>query len=158
MFIKKMKKDFSTQTGFTLLETLVVLSVMTVLLFITPLVPLLDTEEVSTRYFLEDFLTQWENAQNYAVVTGETVKIELNKPVNGISKIKYSTVSGTVSFIDGTLIVPKEVSIVDYQTYWVKRHSGYTTSNTIVFKSKSYLIRVKIQLGNGRYHIEKVKI
>lgn len=146
------------QKGFTLIETLIALSIMTFLIFITPMVPLVDTEELAVNYFLEDFLTQWENAQNYAVVTGETIKVDLNKPIDGISKIKWTTSSGNVSFIDKTILVPKEISIVDYQTYWMKRNSGYTTSNTITFRSKSYLIKVKIQLGNGRYHIEKVKI
>ena len=146
------------QKGFTLIETLIALSIMTFLIFITPMVPLVDTEELAVNYFLEDFLTQWENAQNYAVVTGETIKVDLNKPIDGISKIKWTTSSGNISFIDKTILVPKEISIVDYQTYWMKRNSGYTTSNTITFRSKSYLIKVKIQLGNGRYHIEKVKI
>lgn len=151
-------KSLHHKNGFTLFETLIVLSIMTFLVLLTPIRPLVDTKELEAQFFFEDFLTQWENAQNYAVITGQPVKVDLEKSNNGISQVRFTTNAGNVSFIDGIMSAPAGVSIVNYQSYWIKKISGYITPQTIVFRTKSYLFKVKIQFGNGRYHIEKTKI
>lgn len=151
-------KFLQNQNGFTLFETLVVLSITILIGLLIPVQGLIDTSELSTQFFFEDFLTQWENAQNYAVITGEPVKVELRKPINGVSQIKFITNDGNVSFIDQKISVPASVSILENQSYWIKKSSGYITPETIIFRTERYLFKIKIQFGNGRYHIEKTEI
>ncbi|UJF14663.1 type II secretion system GspH family protein [Jeotgalibaca sp. MA1X17-3] len=152
------KNILQNQNGFTLFETLVVLSITTLLVLLIPIQGFMDTNELSEQFFFEDFLTQWENAQNYAVITGEPVKVELRKPINGISQIKFITNNGNVTFIDQKISVPASVSILENQSYWIKKSSGYITPQTIIFRTERYLFKIKIQFGNGRYHIEKTEI
>ena len=152
------KQSFQNQNGFTLFETLVVLSITMFIALLIPVQGLIDTKERSALFFFEDFLTQWENAQNYAVITGEPEKVELRKPINGISQVRFITNNGNTNFIDQKTSVPASVSILENQSYWIKKSSGYITPQTIIFQTERYLFKIKIQFGNGRYHIEKTEI
>lgn len=143
--------------GFTLIEMLIVLGIMSFLLLLTPLISAVDTEEIAFRFFLEDFLSQLENAQNYAVVTGKGVKISAVEVRKGKSEITFLTETGSTAFIDRKLEAPEGVSLAQNKDFWIKRDSGYTTVNSFIFLNGQYRTSVKIQLGSGRYHIEKTK-
>lgn len=143
--------------GFTLPEMVVVLMVAALLLLLAPPLKAPDTTELSFRLFVNDFLSQLENAQSYAVITGQAVRLELAKPINAPASARFTVQDTQNTFINRRLSLPTQTTLQKASTYYIKGDTGYIQPDTITFQSPKLTVRIKIQMGNGRYHVEYEK-
>lgn len=143
-----------SRNAFTLAEMAVVLMVASFLLLLTPSARIPDTTELSFRLFVSDFLSQLENAQNYAVITGQAVRLELVKPIGTQSSARFAIQDTQNPFINRKMLFPAETTVRKADTFYIKGETGYIQPDTIVFQSPAQTVSIKIQMGNGRYHVE----
>ncbi len=143
-----------TNRGFTIIELLVVLSIITVLFSIV--VPIFHSvsEKVELDYLAKQIRTDLYWAQNEAIATGAQMSIYFPTEANfyylrrGINIIK----------------------VVDFDhRFWIALHSNYTTQ-TITFNNKGSVvggdlyvksksgknIRLVLQVTSGRIRVEPV--
>lgn len=141
--------------GFTLLETLVVLFIISALTLISSPIHSIKTEDYELRMAVYDFLSEIEQAQNYAVITKKAVKVE--KETNqGQPLISFrKEESYTTGRID-RIYFPKSSQIY-VDSFWINGVTGYIQPETLIFYNNSLRISVKFQFGFGRYVLEEEK-
>ncbi|AZP05504.1 competence type IV pilus minor pilin ComGD [Jeotgalibaca ciconiae] len=148
---KRLRKN-----GFTLFESLLVLFILSIVLLLSTPISQFSTDNYSMRLFVDDFLTEIEKAQNYAVIQNKPVKVEM-RTINGETSIHFYVESSNPYFKDDVLSVPEGVASDTNQNFWIKSESGYIQPRTIQFSTEKLTTKITVQMGMGRYRVEEIK-
>lgn len=137
------------QQAFTLLETVIVMAIVTMLLcLITPLASR-SKQEASERQFWSDLQVQWQAAQTRAKVNHQITFIE---PQDQSKLIEFSWVDH--QYHHATVKLPSTL-VLDHFPDIKMLETGFVSPQTARFHSslthKKYEMR--IQLGWGGYHV-----
>ena len=144
------------KSGFTLLESLLVLMIASMILLLTPLVEA-ATDELAFNLFLDDFLTELHTAQSYAVITGNGVNMDVLRPIGATHHAAFKDGTGSDRYINRKLLLPEGSKVIQGYTGFIKGGSGYLQPNTIIMETARYRYTITIQLGSGRYEVNKAK-
>lgn len=142
-----------TKKGFTLVEMLLVIGLITVTMWIT--FPLYHEalEEVSVHLFLKEFQMKLRMIQNQALITGRTTKMTLNFSEKQITFEGYY-----LHHKNEILTIPAQVTGSDTIVFQFKGGTGnYGRFQRITFISKKNKHHFVFQIGSGRYRYEKEK-
>jgi len=142
--------------AFTLVESLMVLMVGSLLLFLTPKVNTAH-EEFAFSFFLDNLLTEIHTAQSYAVLTGNAVVFEVLRPSNAPHYATFKTSNTMEKYVNRKLVLPAGAKVIDGYSSFIKSGTGYMQPESIIMETGTYRYTIKIQLGSGRYVVEKVK-
>lgn len=142
--------------GFTLFESLLVLAIASMILLLTPR---LDTaaDEFAFNLFLDDFLTELQTAQSYAVITGNGVNMDVARPIGATHYAVFKDGAGSDRYINRKLLLPEGARVIQGYTGFIKGGSGYLQPNTIIMETGKYRYTITIQLGSGRYEVNKAE-
>ncbi|MBF0780554.1 MULTISPECIES: competence type IV pilus minor pilin ComGD [unclassified Granulicatella] len=133
--------------GYTLIETLVVLSIVVLLGIFTIQVPKYVREEVETELFVQTIKQQLYLAQQYALISGQEVTCTINQ------QSVFSTVPHAKP-----ISVPEHIH-VNAVNYRFAAFSGHAIQfQNAILKDKHYMYIVHVQFGKGVFWIEKIKI
>ena len=144
------------KSGFTLLESLLVLMIASMILLLTPQVET-ATDELAFNLFLDDFLTELHTAQSYAVITGNCVNRDFLRPIGATHYAVFKDGTGSDRYINRKLLLPEGSKVIQGYTGFIKGGSGYLQPNTIIMETARYRYTITIQLGSGRYEVNKAK-
>jgi prepilin-type N-terminal cleavage/methylation domain-containing protein len=144
------------KSGFTLFESLLVLMIASMILLLTPQVGT-ATDEFAFNLFLDDFLTELHTAQSYAVITGKGVNIDVVRPIGATHYAVFKDGFGSDRYINRKLLLPEGSKVIQGYTGFIKGGSGYLQPNTIIMETARYRYTITIQLGSGRYEVNKAK-
>lgn len=142
--------------GFTLIETLMVLAITTILFMLTAQAYNVRTEDYELRYFVREFLSEIEHAQNMAVVTGMGVIVE-RTVIDGQICYEFNQENNSRSQNEKKLVLPKGSSGTIFNAFWIKSDSGYIPPSTLNFWNKNINIRISFQFALGRFEVEETK-
>lgn len=142
--------------GFTLIETLMVLAITTILFMLTAQAYNVRTEDYELRYFVREFLSEIEHAQNMAVVTGIGVIVE-RTVIDGQICYEFNQENNSRSQNEKKLVLPKGSSGTIFNAFWIKSDSGYIPPSTLNFWNKNINIRISFQFALGRFEVEETK-
>ncbi|WP_068622913.1 prepilin-type N-terminal cleavage/methylation domain-containing protein [Trichococcus ilyis] len=142
------------KSGFTLFESLLVLAIASLILLLTPR---LDTamDEFAFTLFLDDFLTELHTAQSYAVITGNGVNMDVARPIGATHYAVFKDGSVSDRYANRKLLLPEGARVIQGYTGFIKGGSGYLQPNTIIMETARSRYTITIQLGSGRYEINK---
>ncbi|CZQ80085.1 Hypothetical protein Tcol_11 [Trichococcus collinsii] len=144
------------KSGFTLMESLLVLMVASMILLLTPQLET-ATDEFAFNLFLDDFLTELHTAQSYAVITGKGVNIDVVRPIGTTHYAVFKDGAVSDRYINRKLLLPEGAKVIQGYTGFIKGGSGYLQPNTIIMETARYRYTITIQLGSGRYEVNKTK-
>lgn len=144
------------KSGFTLLESLLVLMIASMILLLTPQVET-ATDELAFNLFLDDFLTELHTAQSYAVIIGNGVNMDVLRPIGATHYAVFKDGTGSDRYINRKLLLPEGSKVIQGYTGFIKGGSGYLQPNTIIMETDRYRYTITIQLGSGRYEVNKAK-
>lgn len=139
--------------GFTIAESLLVLFITTFLFILSSNLQQLDSSRYELKLVTDEFLVQMEHAQNWAIITGEGVKVEVLRTAEG-NQIQFKVERNGDNSIFHTIQTPESVSFTNFGHFWVKSDTGYVAPMTIEFKTKHQKKVITLQMGMGR-HIVK---
>lgn len=143
-------------SGFTLLETLIVLMITSVVFMVGVQVKNVQTDNYELRFFVREFLSEIENAQNKAVITGKGVVVQRKKE-NGQTVYYFSQEDSIIMGTQRRLILPVSITATNFSTFWIKSDTGYIPPATINFGNSNINIRISFQFGLGRTEVEETK-
>ncbi|MCE4047064.1 MULTISPECIES: competence type IV pilus minor pilin ComGD [Bacillaceae] len=143
----------NSQSGFTLLEMLAVLSIVLVLLAVTPILLKPQSELLQERTFFTQLQTDLFYAQNYALAHQKTVYVQIN-PADKRYYIRGDLKTGRiVDRIYHDSIKINEDAVPIYFTITPSGNVSKFASYRISIGSKKYLFT--IQIGRGRFYVKK---
>lgn len=142
------------EKGFTLIEVLLVLSVLAVLtsLSILHLKPL--NEKKTIDFFFEQLQNDLFYAQQYAISHNETVKVVFQD-----TKPQYSTVIGGINSIVQLREFDKAIKIQFAtlgSTLYFNSSGNINKSGTMLVIYKKTTYRVTFLLGKGRFYVTRL--
>ncbi|MGP6139665.1 MULTISPECIES: prepilin-type N-terminal cleavage/methylation domain-containing protein [unclassified Jeotgalibaca] len=144
------------KAGFTLLETLTVLLITSIIFMVGIQVKSIQTDNYELRFFVKEFMSEIENAQNKAVVTGRGVIVERKKE-NGETIYYFSQDDSIKMGTQKRLVLPSSVTATNFSSFWIKSHTGYIPPSTVNFWNNHLNIRISFQFGLGRMEVEETK-
>lgn len=140
------------QAGFTLFESLVVLLITSVVILLSVQVHAIQTTNYELRYFIKDFTSEIEHAQNAAVITGKGFVVERKV------QDKHISYSFTQEGMPATVVQqPTSVTGPVFNSFWIKGDSGYIQPETFIFYNETIQMRLSFQFGWGRFVLEETK-
>ncbi|CZQ87515.1 Hypothetical protein Tpal_907 [Trichococcus palustris] len=142
--------------AFTLIESLLVLMIASLVLSLSPRVGT-ASQEFAFALFLDDLLTEIHTAQSYAVISGKSVVFEVLRPVNARHYATFTAAATSEAYVNRKLFLPQGSKVIQGYSSYIKSGSGYLQPDSIIMDTARYRYTIKIQLGSGRYVVEKVK-
>lgn len=139
------------QAGFTLFETLIVLIITSVVIFLSVQVQTIQTANYELRFFMKEFTSEIEHAQNAAVITGKGFVVE--RKIQDEQVIYSFTQEGSPS---ATIEQPPSVTGPKINSFWIKGQSGYIQPATLIFYNADIQMRLSFQFGWGRFEVEEI--
>lgn len=142
------------QKGFTLVETLVVLSLIWIFILI-PVIPFQSIqEETETKQFFKELEATMTLFQNHAILNGETTRFE-TRPAAG--EIAFRVVTDRNHPMNDNLKIPEHIELVSASRVYrfISGSGNQGNLNPIRFKTDSELIVVQFSLGSGRFDVKK---
>ncbi|MGY3779423.1 competence type IV pilus minor pilin ComGD [Isobaculum melis] len=140
-----------TKKGFTLLEMLLVISLITTTIWLTFPLYFEALEEVATHLFLKEFQMKLRMIQNQALITGKTTKMTLNFTEQEILFEGYYLAQKKE-----VLKIPTQVTGEGTIVFQFKGGTGtYGKFQRITFISQRNQHHFIFQIGSGRYRYEK---
>lgn len=143
----------SKNDGYTLLESLVVLAIMTLMLFFLGEQAQFDSLGMETSIVAKEFLSQVEQAQSLAVIKGEAVVFK-RVPVSIGTMIQFEKENNHQNEIIKQIYLPEGVTVTKFDNTWIRSGTGYIQIQTISFYSEKRNVKITFQLGMGRYRVE----
>lgn len=140
--------------GFSLIETLLTLSITISLLLLPSAYTAEHIDHIREEIFFKEFQSHYDMAQNYAVLTGDNVRVFFNK---GNRNINFDHPSNPDHFINESLSYPETIS-QKTNTYTFRILGG--TGNLSTFKTIKYQVgdesvELAFQMGNGKYILRR---
>lgn len=140
------------EAGFTLIESLIVLLITSVVIFVSAQVHTIQTANYELRYFMKEFTSEIEQAQNAAVITGRGFVVERK------AQDKHISYSFTQEGMPPTVVEqPTSVTGPLFNSFWIRGHTGYIQPETFIFYNESIQMRLSFQFGWGRFELEETK-
>lgn len=143
----------SYNKGFSLIESLVVLAIMTFMAIYLGAQPQFDLTGIKTSLVAKEFLSQIEQAQSLAVIKGEAVVFERVGTSRG-QMIQFVKGKDNQSQIIKQIYLPEGVTVNHFDNTWIHSDTGYIQIQTITFYSDKRNVKITFQLGMGRYRVE----
>ena len=157
--MQKSRMNLTSEEGFTLIETLIVLFIIS----LTLLIPVLSINEMienmKIELFFRELTTDITSMQNHTILTGEPTNITFSS-TTGEDRIRFNVVAQTSHPIERTTMIDPEIgrfrtrmrTIIEYNT-----QSGNSNQfGTITFFMKNGRYDLKYYIGSARFEIEKV--
>ena len=140
------------QKGFTLLETLVTLGIITALL----LLPSYSSDDLKAEmdwiYFINQFESLLSEQQVYSIVSGSDTLVTIAD--NKVNFYEGSNSEGVQAMGTRTLALPEGVQAYN-RSYKFNGGSGIMNNNKgAVFLANDRYVEVKFQLVFGRYYLK----
>lgn len=145
---RSMKRD----EGMTLIETLLVLAVLSLMISI-PTVQFSRLKERSeTALFFETFQSSVTLMQNYAILNDKWTVIEFRRPLKDIS---FRVAGERGHPIEHKLSLPDHISLLnDLTEFRFSRGTGHISGHEVIrFRTPEGIVEFAFQLGSGRYEI-----
>ncbi|MFC6463835.1 competence type IV pilus minor pilin ComGD [Marinilactibacillus sp. GCM10026970] len=141
------------QKGFTLVETLVVLSLIWIFLLI-PVIPFQSIqEETETKQFFKELESTITLIQNHAILNGETTRFETRPDAK---EIAFRVVTDRNHPLNENLKIPEHIELVSASRVYrfVSDSGNQGNLNPIRFKTDNQLIVIQFSLGSGRFDVK----
>lgn len=141
------------QKGFTLVETLVVLSLIWIFLLI-PVIPFQSIqEELETKQFFKELEATMTLFQNHAILNGETTRFETRPAAR---EIAFRVVTDRDHALNQKLKIPEHIELVSASRIYrfVSGSGNQGNLNPIRFKTDSQVIVIQFSLGSGRFDVK----
>lgn len=141
------------QKGFTLVETLVVLSLIWIFLLI-PVIPFQSIqEELETKQFMKELESTITLFQNHAILNEETTRFETRPAAR---EIAFRVVTDRDHAINQKLKIPEHIELVSASRIYrfVSGSGNQGNLNPIRFKTDSQVIVIQFSLGSGRFDVK----
>lgn len=139
--------------GFTVLESLLVLSFSLVLIGLPTIITQSVYEQLESTLFLESFQSRLNAMQNYALLMNQKTTIAITQS----KAIDFEVPAIKDSSFNTKLLFPKNMQTMKSYTIHYKKGTGRpTTIQTIIFKDNQKTYYFKFQMGSGRYIYEEV--
>lgn len=158
-----MKKG-QAEEGFTLVELLIVLLIVSFLTFLPALSIQQTIERTAVDMFFRELSSQITLMQNHAILAGERTAVEfapnakvIRFKVIGSNNSSHQPLNREISLADG----PCQFSEPGYQTVYFKKDTGNISmvNNSrwrIKFKTELGAYEIVFKLGSGRFDIRKI--
>lgn len=136
------------QNGFTALETIIVLGIVTLVIGITISLPIKSRQRMAEEHFWSSLRQEWRQAQVRALTKHQVTWISYNQNTNAID---FRWVAGK-----DYVSLPSTLKVKWFERFMIT-DTGYTRARTECFQSDidQQLYLLKIQLAWGGYRIEK---
>ena len=137
--------------GFTLLETLITLGVLSLVLLLFVYQPRKDWQrEISTRQFFDELSHALHYAQEVAIVSGYAVHVRFRATENVIQIIYPPEVTDSKM-----IILPENLDLRSNWQFYYDRHGRVNTFGrvTILESGTNKRYEVVFQLGSGKFDI-----
>ncbi|WP_273850741.1 competence type IV pilus minor pilin ComGD [Guptibacillus spartinae] len=139
--------------GYTLIEMMMVLSILSLLLTLVFLHITPTQNASSTKHFLEDIQSDLRYTQELAYVNGSSYRFSIS-PSKGIYSIQ-----STASSIVKTTKIPKHITIdegtMGYQIVF-GGNGNVQKAGTLYMKTGKEEYKLVVQVGAGRFYIKKL--
>lgn len=151
-----MNKWSSDESGFTLLESLTVLAIATIMLTVVFAVMPPTIQKQADMQFVEQFVRDLHHAQQYAIATGERVRVIVDhqnksyavRPLNmDVKSIITRSYSKSIQIEETTLTK----NLIFNST------GSANSSGRILIKSRDYVYELTIYIGEGKMNVQKIK-
>lgn len=144
---------YQNSLGYTLIEMMMVLSVLSLLLALIFLHITPTQHASSTRHFLEDIQSDLRYTQELAYVNGSSYRFTIS-PSKGIYNIQ-----STASSIVRTNQIPEHITIdagtMGYQIVF-GGNGNVQKAGTLYLKTGKEEYKLVVQVGAGRFYIKKL--
>lgn len=149
LFLKRMNNK-----GFSLLESLLVLFILSLLLLIPPTVSSSYKNRIQEELFLYEVKKQISFMQNYAVVTGDLTSF---RTFPEYDKINFRLTYDRQHPYSRDVYLPETVSLEPPgRLYTFQRKTGYNTElERITFNFEKEKVEIVFQMGGGKYYVER---
>lgn len=154
---KKRVDSEAKDEGFTLIETLLVLSVLSLILVMVPAIRFdYLTEKSETSLFFNSLQSSVTLVQNYSVLNDEWTVVRFF-PEQGL--ISFRVAGKTNHPVEHRIELPDHVQILNNNVeFRFKNESGNIGQyETIRFKTPEGIVEYVFQLGSGRFVVKQVK-
>jgi len=151
---QKVSERIIGHEGFTLLETVVVLLLVSILVGFPILSVQKAQESIRINLFIEDLSSGITLIQNHAVMNGETTIFEVNPTSNVLNFRVYGVNSHPFNY---TISPPKEVSLTGgSKRYMFNSYSGNIGKyETFSINTTEGVYNFVFQMGSGRFYVRK---
>ena len=149
----KQLHHYFNSLGYTLIEMMMVLSILSLLLTLVFLHITPTQNASSTRHFLEDIQSDLRYTQELAYVNGSSYRFSIS-PSKGIYSIQ-----STASSIVRTNKIPEHITIdegtMGYQIVF-GGNGNVQKAGTLYMKTGKEEYKLVVQVGAGRFYIKKL--
>lgn len=139
--------------AFTLLETLIVLSMISLMLIFTSFRPSGHlTEEIESRLFFEEVLSRLKLSQQQAIVQNKNISINFS-----VGTQSFFIQDRTVGQLIYTSELPDHIILTRGNQFLYYPQGRVSNFNTVVFQNTrtGRLISLVFQLGNGQFELQQ---
>jgi len=151
---EKVRRVLVNRDGFTLLETLVVLFLVSILVGFPILSVQKAQESVRIKLFIEELSSGITLIQNHAIMNGEATTFQVKSSSDNIHFRIYGKPSHPLNF---TISPPEEVQLIGgTKRYIFKSHSGNIGKyETFSINTSEGVYDFVFQMGSGRFYVRK---
>lgn len=142
----------SNRSGFSLIEMLIVLSILSVILMLAPyIVPEHYQTQFETQLFFSLVAKELDYAQQFAVMSGSEVRIEFSNRVNGM-RVNYVH----SQMPDKIISLPSRYQIPSRYTFSYFGDGRVNKFNTVYIQDQyaQPIASITFQLGSGKFEIQ----
>jgi hypothetical protein len=83
--------------------------------------------------------------------------MDVLRPIGATHYAVFKDGTGSDRYINRKLLLPEGSKVIQGYTGFIKGGSGYLQPNTIIMETARYRYTITIQLGSGRYEVNKAK-
>lgn len=151
-----MKIQLKNEDGFTLLESVVVLFLVSILVGFPILSVQNAKESIRVQLFIEELSTGITLLQNHAIINGEPTSFEIKPDSNAVNFRVYGVASHS---LDHTLSLPEEVNFFGGSKRIIfKAYSGNVGEyGSFRLNTASGQYNFVFQMGSGRFDVRKAE-
>lgn len=149
-----MKEKLKEQSGFTLIESLIVLNLVWLFLLI-PVIPFNSMKsQMETSLFFEEVRSSITLMQNHAVLNNQRTEVEI-RPQAG--ELVFRVIGDQNHLLNHTISLPEEIEILGgSKLYRFLSGSGNQGNlNKTRFEVNDDIYELSFKLGSGRFEISK---
>ncbi|WP_208558641.1 competence type IV pilus minor pilin ComGD [Marinilactibacillus kalidii] len=148
-----MMNNLKDQEGFTLIESLIVLSVIAILLTL-PVIPFRKVQkEIEMALFFEELQSSITLLQHHAILARESTVVETQPSARNITFIVEGRKD---SKLNRSLYLPEHIELVGGSKRYRFNSASGNLGNIypIVFRIDNELVNLKFSMGSGRFEME----
>ncbi|MGG3574785.1 competence type IV pilus minor pilin ComGD [Bacillus gobiensis] len=144
------------ESGFTLLESLTVLAIATIMLTVVFAVMPPTLQKQADMQFVEQFIRDLHHAQQYAITTGERVRVIFDhqnksyavRPLNlELKSVMTRSYNATIKIEETTLT----------KNLIFTSSGSANASGKIVIRTKECVYEITIYIGEGKMNVQKIE-